>query len=82
MKVKELIEYNQGKTLELQDVGVPIIKPKYKCKNKCFQKLLIKIFGYQITYETRQAKVIINRAEDYPLNNFDGNFTFTIGDDN
>ena len=82
MTVQEFIEYNQGKTLELQDVRVLIIKPKYKCKNKCFQKLLIKIFGYQITYETRQAKVIINRAEDYPLDNFDGNFTFTIGDDN
>ena len=64
MTVKEFIEHNQGKTLELQDVRVPIIKPKYKCKNKCFQKLLIKIFGYHITYETKQAKVIVNKAED------------------
>lgn len=82
MTVQEFIEHNQGKTLELQDVKVPIRKPKYKCKNKYFQKLLIKMFGYQITYETRQAKVIINKAEDYPFDNYDGNFTFTIGDDN
>ena len=82
MTVQEFIEHNQGKTLELQDVKVPIREPKYKCKNKHFQKLLIKIFGYQITFETRQAKVIINKAEDYPFDNFDGNFTFTIGDDN
>lgn len=82
MTVREFIEHNQGRTLELQDVRVPIIKPKYKCKNKHFQKLLIKMFGYQITYETRQAKVIINKAEDYPFDNYDGDFTFTIGDDN
>ena len=81
MTVQEFIEHNQGKTLELQDVKVPIKEPKYKCKNKHFQKLLIKIFGYQITYETRQAKVIINKAEDYPFYNFDGNFTFTIEGD-
>ena len=82
MTVQEFIEHNQGKTLDLQDVKVPIRKPKYKCKNKHFQKLLIKMFGYQITYETRKAKVIINKAEDHPFDNFDGNFTFTIGDDN
>ena len=82
MTVQEFIEHNQGKTLELQDVKVPIKEPKYKCKNKHFQKLLIKIFGYQITYETRRAKVIINKAEDYPFDNFDGNFTFTIEGDN
>ena len=81
MTVQEFIEHNQGKTLELQDVKVPIKEPKYKCKNKHFQKLLIKIFGYQITYETRQAKVIINKAEDYQFDNFDGNFTFTIEGD-
>ena len=81
MTVQEFIEHNQGKTLKLQDVKVPIKEPKYKCKNKHFQKLLIKIFGYQITYETRQAKVIINKAEDYPFDNFDSNFTFTIEGD-
>ena len=43
MTVQEFIEHNQGKTLELQDVKVPIKEPKYKCKNKHFQKLLIKI---------------------------------------
>ena len=48
MTVQEFIEHNQGKTLELQDVKVPIRKPKYKCKNKHFQKLLIKMFGYQM----------------------------------
>ena len=41
MTVKEFIEHNQGRTLELQDVRIPMRKPKYKCKNKCFQKLLI-----------------------------------------
>ena len=80
MTVNEFIGHNQGRTLELQDVRVPIIKPKYKCKNKHFQKLLIKLFGCQITYETRQAKVIINKAEDYPFDNFDGNFTIKVGD--
>lgn len=78
MTVQEFIEHNQYKALELQDVKVPIRNPKYKCKNKHFQKLLIKLFGYQITYETRKAKVIINKAEDYPFDNFDGNFTFMI----
>ena len=78
MTVQEFIEHNQYKALELQDVKVPIRNPKYKCKNKQFQKLLIKLFGYQITYETRKAKVIINKAEDYLFDNFDGNFTFMI----
>ena len=78
MTVQEFVEHNQGKTLECQDVKVPIRKPKYKCKSKYFQKLLIKLFGYQITYETMKAKVIINKAEDYPFDNFDGNFTFMI----
>ena len=41
--VQEFVEHNQGKTLEFQDVKVPIRKPKYKCKNKYFQKLLIKL---------------------------------------
>lgn len=79
MTIQEFIEHNQGKTLELQDVKVLIKEPKYKCKNKHFQKLLIKIFGYQITYETRQAKVIINKAKDYH-HNFDSNLTIEMGD--
>lgn len=54
------------------------VEPKYKCKNKFLQKVLIKIFGYIITYETRQAKVLITKPED--CENFYGNFIIEMGD--
>lgn len=83
MTLKEFVWSNQNKEIPVQDCKILTgIKPKYKCKNKFLQKILIKIFGYVPVYETRQAKVIINKAEDYPLCNHDGNFTFTIEKDN
>lgn len=83
MTLKEFVWSNQNKEIPVQDFNILTgIKPKYKCKNKFLQKILIKIFGYVPIYETRRAKVIINKPEDYPFGNLDSNFTFTIEENN
>lgn len=80
MTIKKFVEQNCDKDIPVQEVKILTgIKPKYKCKNKLLQNLLIKAFCYITTYETRQAKVIISKAEDY-YGNFDGNFTIEVGE--
>ena len=68
-------------TLPDQSVEIPVrCEPKVKCKNKFIQKIFIKIFGYKIIYETKQAKVLTVKAEDYPKDcNCSGDLTFTFG---
>lgn len=65
-----------------QSVEVPIkCEPKVKCKNKFIQKYLIKMFGYKIIYETKQAKIITIKAEDCPKD-WNGELTFKLEDNN
>lgn len=67
-------------TLPDQSVEIPVrCEPKVKCKNKFLQKILVKMFGYKIIYETKKAKVLTLKAEDCPRD-WDGEFTFTIDD--
>lgn len=54
-------------------------EPKVKCRNKFFQRILIKVFGLKPVYETKQAKVITTRAEDCPKN-WDGSLEITFGE--
>ncbi len=66
----------------LPDQSVEILvgcEPKVKCKNKYLQKIFIKMFGYKPVYETKQAKVITVKAEDYPKD-LDGNLEITLGE--
>lgn len=56
------------------------VHPKRQHKNKFIQWILIKLFGYEIEYKTVMAKTIVIKSEDYPAG-FDGNFTFTIGEE-
>lgn len=51
------------------------IEPKYKCKNKLIQKLLLKWFGEKPVFKGKRAKVLELKADDYPYLDFDGNFT-------
>lgn len=68
-------------TLPYQSVEIPVrCEPKVKCKNKFIQKMLIKMFGYKVIYETKQAKVLIVKTEDYLKDyNCNGDLTFTFG---
>lgn len=66
----------------LPDQSVEILvgcEPKVKSKNKYLQKIFIKMFGYKPVYETKQAKVITVKAEDYPKD-LDGNLEITLGE--
>ena len=64
-------------TLPDQSVEIPVrCEPKVKCRNKFLQKMLIKMFGYKVVYETKQAKVFTIKAEDYPKG-WDGIITFS-----
>lgn len=41
-------------TLPDQSVEIPVrCEPKVKCKNKFIQKMMIKMFGYKVIYETK-----------------------------
>lgn len=55
--------------------------PKKQSKNRFIQWILIKLFGYELEYKTVMAKTIVIRAEDC-LAGFDGDFTFTIEEEN
>ena len=67
-------------TLPDQSVEIPVrCEPKVKCKNKFIQKIFIKMFGYKVIYETKQAKVLTVKVEDYPKD-WNGDLTFTFGD--
>ena len=66
----------------LPDQSVEILvscEPKVKCRNKFLQKILIKVFGLRLVYETKQAKVVTVKAEDCPKN-WDGNLEITFGE--
>ncbi len=67
-------------TLPDQSVEIPVrCEPKIKCKNKFIQKILIKMFGYKVVYETKKAKVLTVKAEDYPRGKCDSiSFEYTI----
>lgn len=54
-------------------------EPNVKCRNKFLQKIFTKVFGLKPVYETKQAKVIITRAEDYPKD-WDGSLEITFGE--
>lgn len=41
------------------------IEPKYKCKIKFFQNVLIKLFGYKIVTEKKLCKKIEVTLDDY-----------------
>lgn len=82
---EELISYINGiydDDCPTTEIKIPTgIEPRYKCKNKFLQKILTKIFGYTITYETRLCKVIINKAEEFPYKNgFDGSLTIDFNE--
>ncbi len=80
MTIQDFVWKNQGKELPRQEVEIFTgVEPKYKCKNRLLQKVLIKMFGYIPVYEKRQAKVLVCKPEDYPRN-FDGNITIEIGE--
>lgn len=80
MTVKEFIEQNWDKDIPMQEVKILTgIEPKYKCKNRFLQKVLIRIFGYTTSYETRLAKIVVYKPEDF-YKNFDGNITIQVGD--
>lgn len=67
-------------TLPEQSVEIPVrCEPKVKCRNKFLQSMLIKMFGYKVIYETKQAKILTIKAEDCPKG-WDGDLTFTFGD--
>lgn len=66
----------------ISDQSVEILvgcEPKVKCRNKFLQKIFTKVFGLKPVYETKQAKVITTRAEDYPKG-WDGNLEITFGE--
>lgn len=66
----------------LLDQSVEVLvgcEPKVKCRNKFLQRCLIKLFGLKPVYETKQAKVITIKAEDYPKD-WDGNLEITFGE--
>ena len=66
----------------IPDQSVEILigcEPKVKCRNKFLQKIFTKVFGLKPVYETKQAKVITVKAEDYPKN-LDGNLEITFGE--
>ena len=54
-------------------------EPKVKCRNKFLQRILTKAFGLKPVYETKQAKVIIVKAEDCPKD-WDTNLEITFGE--
>ena len=66
----------------MPDQSVEILigcEPKVKCRNKFLQKIFTKVFGLKPVYETKQAKVITVKAEDYPKD-LDGNLEITFGE--
>ena len=68
--------------LNLPDQSVEVLvgcEPKVKCRNKFLQKILIKVFGLKPVYETKQAKVITTRAEDYSKD-WDDTLEITFGE--
>ena len=80
MTLKEFAWQNRDKELPMQEVKIFTgVEPKYKCKNRLLQKVLIKMFGHIPVYEKRLAKVLVCKPEDYPRN-FDGNITIEIGE--
>lgn len=66
----------------LPDQSVEVLvgcEPKIKCRNKFLQRILIKVFGLKAMYETKQAKVLTIKAEDYPKD-WDGSLEITFGE--
>lgn len=79
IKIKEAIDaYDaQFKPTEIV-VGA---HPKKQSKNRFVQWIMIKLFGYELEYKTVMAKTIIIKSDDCPAG-FDGDFTFTIEEEN
>ena len=66
----------------MPDQSVEILvgcEPKVKCRNKFLQKIFTKVFGLKPVYETKQAKVITVKAEDYHKD-LNGNLEITFGE--
>lgn len=66
----------------LSDQSVEILigcEPKVKCRNKFLQRIFTKVFGLKPVYETKQAKAITIKAEDYPKD-WDGDLEITFGE--
>lgn len=58
------------------------VEPKYKCKIKFIQNILIKMFGYKMVTEKKLAKKIEIKAIDYNFNYNDNiQLSFNYGDD-
>lgn len=57
------------------------IKPKVKFKNELLRKIAIKLFGYKMTYKTVEAKRIDINCKDESMQDWDGTFTFTYGNE-
>jgi hypothetical protein len=79
IKLKDAIDAYDA---QLQPTKIVVgAHPKKQSKNKFIQWILIKLFGYELEYKTVMAKTIVIRAEDCPAG-FDGDFTFTIEEEN
>lgn len=57
---------------------IVVFHPKIKCSNKYVQKLLIKLFGYKYEYQLRRVRKFELKAEDYPIDCFDGDIQIEI----
>ena len=53
-------------------------EPKVKSKHKIIQKLFIKIFGYKLVFDKKEAKILETKAEDCPKTGFDGDLSFEL----
>ena len=53
-------------------------EPKVKSKHKILQKLFIKIFGYKLVFDKREAKILEIKAEDCPKVGVDSNLSIKL----
>ena len=53
-------------------------EPKVKSKYKILQKLFIKIFGYKLVFDKREAKILEIKAEDCPKVGVDSNLSIEL----
>ena len=53
-------------------------EPKVKSKHQILQKLFIKLFGYKLVFDKREAKILEIKAEDCPRAGVDSNLSIEL----
>ena len=76
--IKEIVSAYIAKLPSKQTEVLIGCEPKVKSKHKILQKLFIKIFGYKLVFDKREAKILEIKAEDCPKAGIDSNLSIEL----